>query len=122
MSRWRWGALHRAEFRHPLAAEFNLPAVPRGGDGNTVNATGFATDFRQITGASYRQIFDVGQWDNSVGINVPGQSGRPGSPHYGDLLAMWAAGEYFPLAYSREAVERYAASRLLLEPAAGARK
>jgi penicillin amidase len=53
---------------------------------------------------------------------VPGQSGRPGSPHYGDLLAMWAAGEYFPLAYSREAVERYAASRLLLEPAAGARK
>ena len=54
--------------------------------------------------------------------NVPGQSGRPGSPHYGDLLAMWAAGEYFPLAYSREAVERYAASRLLLEPSAGARK
>jgi len=122
LSRWRWGALHRAEFRHPLAAQFNLPAVPRGGDGNTVNATGFATDFRQTTGASYRQIFDVGQWDNSVGINVPGQSGRPGSPHYGDLLAMWAAGEYFPLAYSREAVERYAASRLLLEPSAGARK
>jgi len=122
MSRWRWGALHRAEFRHPLAAEFNLPAVPRGGDSNTVNATGFAADFRQITGASYRQIFDVGQWDNSVGINVPGQSGRPGSPHYGDLLAMWAAGEYFPLAYSREAVERYAASRLLLEPAAGAQR
>jgi len=122
MAKWRWGALHRAEFRHPLSAEFNLPAVPRGGDGNTVNATGFATDFRQTTGASYRQIFDVGQWDNSVGTNVPGQSGQPGSPHYADLLPMWAAGEYFPLAYSREAVERYAASRLLLEPAAGAPK
>ena len=27
---WQWGALHRAEFRHPVTAAYDLPAVARG--------------------------------------------------------------------------------------------
>jgi penicillin G amidase len=115
-SRWLWGEVHRASFRHPIAAAFDLPAVPRGGDGNTVNATG-GPDFAQKYGASYREILDFADWDNSVATSVPGQSGQPGSPYYGDLVSLWAEGGYFPLVYSRARVERETAHTLILTPA-----
>jgi penicillin amidase len=50
-------------------------------------------------------------------VNVPGQSGDPASPHYRDLLPLWGDNRYFPLAYSRKAVEKVAESRLMLVPA-----
>lgn len=121
LSRWRWGALHRAPFNHPLATDearrmlLNLPAIERGGDGNTVNNTSGA-NFRQTHGASFREILDVSDWDRSVGTNTPGQSGQPGSRHYDDLLKLWAEGRYFPLLYSRGRVEAGARQRLLLQP------
>lgn len=115
--KWRWGDLHHERLRHPLSSDFDLPRVERGGDATTVNATSFvATTYRQTSGASYREIFDVGAWDNSVTINVPGESGQPGSPHYGDLLPLWAAGKYHPLPFSRKAVEQYASEKLTLLP------
>jgi penicillin G amidase len=120
MADWRWGALHKAEFSHQLAGPatrqfFNLPPVERGGDANTVNATA-GGGYRQSAGASYRQILDLSDWDNSVAINVPGQSGQPGSPHYGDLLALWGEGKYFPLLFSRQKIEQHSRQRLLLVP------
>jgi penicillin amidase len=119
---WRWGTLHVAPFTHPLAANdewrqlFNLPSVERAGDGNAVLATS-GPNFRQTHGASFREILDVSNWDNSVATNVPGQSGQPGSPHYGDLLPLWAEGKYFPMLYSKPAVEARTKQRLTLEPA-----
>jgi penicillin G amidase len=119
--KWKWGDLHLAEFKHPLATDdarrtvFDLKSVPRGGDANTVNATGGAR-FIQRAGASFREILDLGDWDKSVAINVPGQSGQPESRHYGDLLPLWAKGEYFPLLFSRAQIEKHAADRLVLEP------
>jgi penicillin amidase len=124
MKKWRWGNFHIAEFKHPLATDdatrfaFDLRTVARGGDGNTVNATGGAK-FIQSSGASFREILDLSDWDNSVAINVPGQSGQPASPHYGDLLHLWAEGKYFPLLFSRDKVEKNAAARLLLTPRGG---
>ena len=112
---WSWGAVHRAAFRHPLAAAFDLGSVPRGGDGNTVNATGGA-NLRQTGGASYRIVVDFADFDNSVATSVPGQSGQPGSAYYGNLLPLWAEGKYFPLLYSRAAVERETAHILWLKP------
>jgi penicillin G amidase len=117
-SRWRWGAVHRAPFRHPLAAAFDLEAAPRGGDGNTVNATG-GRGLLQTHGASFREILDLADWDNSVATSTPGQSGQPGSPHYGDLLPLWRDGRYFPLVFSRERVVRETAHLLTLEPGGG---
>mgnify|MGYP005840155637 CR=1 FL=1 len=115
-ARWRYGDVHVAVFRHPLSARYDLPPASRGGDGNTVNATG-GRDFRQTAGASFREIIDVGDWDNSVVTNVPGQSADPRSPHYGDLLPLWGRDEYFPLVYSRRRVEQETASILWLRPA-----
>ena len=121
VSAWRWGALHTIRFRHPLSSDderrklFDLGPVERGGDADTVMATS-GPGFTQNSGASYREIFDVADWDRSVGTSVPGQSGQPASPHYGDLLPLWAEGKYFPLPYSRAAVEKNTKQKLMLEP------
>jgi penicillin amidase len=109
-----WGTVHVVELKHPLAAAFDLPALPRSGDANTVMATAGA-DFRQTAGASYREIIDLADFDNSVAINVPGQSAQPESEHYADLLHPWAAGEYFPLVFSRKRVEAETQHLLILE-------
>ena len=63
-------------------------------------------------------VVDVGNWDNSRAVNAPGQSGDPSSPHYRDLVPLWGEGQYFPLAYSRGAVEKAVESRLRLVPRA----
>ncbi len=121
-SSWAWGLVHHASFEHPLAftpdgkTVLNLPEVPRGGDGTTPNATGAGA--RQSSGASYREVLDLSDWDRSTTINVPGQSGQPLSPHYDDLLPLWADGRYHPLLFTREAIERHASERLRLVPAA----
>jgi penicillin amidase len=120
-SRWRWGTLHTITLRHPLAntpareAAFNLGPVERGGDGYVPNSTS-GSGYDQTNGASYRHILDMADWDRSVFTSTPGQSGQPGSPHYGDLLPLWANHEYAPLAFSREAVEQSTAHKLVLEP------
>ena len=120
---WAWGLLHRVTFRHPLdaypqaAALFDRGPMQRSGDGETVQATSFKDgSFDQVTGASYREIFDLADWDRSVGINAPGQSGQPGSKHYDDLLPLWIAGRYFPLSYSKPAVDAATTDVLNLMP------
>ena len=110
-----WGALHVVELRHPIAAAFDLPPYPRSGDANTVFATG-GGNYRQTSGASYRQVIDLGNFDNSVAINVPGQSAQPESEYYSNLLELWANEQYFPLVYSRARVEAETKHRLLLTP------
>jgi penicillin amidase len=118
---WRWGALHKTALQHALATDpdrqalFGLPPVERGGDSDTVNVAG-GPGFDVAHGASFREILDVADWDRSVAVNFPGQSGQPGSPHYGDLLPLWAEGKYFPLLYSRGKVEAGSAERLVLTP------
>jgi len=121
-AKWRWGALHKARFAHVLSTDparkalFDLLFPERGGDGTTVNSTGGGQGYLQTHGASFREILDVADWDRSVGTNVPGQSGQPGSPHYDDLLPLWAEGRYFPLLFSREKIEEVAKEKLVLEP------
>jgi penicillin G amidase len=103
---WRYGRLHTRAFPHPFVSEFDLPTVERGGGTGTVAADG----------ASFREILDAGDWDRSVVTQVPGQSGQPESRFYGNLLPLWADNEYFPLVFSRKAVDKHAAHRLTLRP------
>ena len=108
-SKWAWGRLHHGAFPHPLHRVADLPgvaALPKGGSGSTVMAATYRlSDFRVTHGASFRMAVDVGNWDASMAINAPGQSGDPRSPHYADLAPIWAAGEYVPMLYSRAAVD-----------------
>jgi penicillin amidase len=108
-AKWRWGALHVADFKPALAipgrdAERRVGPLPIGGSGSTPMAMGPAADWHVASGASVRLVMDVGQWDNSMAINTPGQSGDPASPHYRDLFPRWASGNYVPFAWSRAKV------------------
>ncbi len=123
---WRWGDLHQMRFEHPLltradgdlADDMRYPPYPRGGSGNTTNNTSFdPKDFLVRSGASFRMVLDVGNWDAARMTNAPGQSGDPRSPFYDNLLAGWAADESFPMLYSRELVEANQALRIRLTPA-----
>jgi len=121
-NRWRWGALHHAAPAHPLADRLagtwtRLPRVERPGSGDTVLATASDHAFRQHAGATFRIVIDVGNWDNSRAMNSPGQSGRPGDPHWDDLYPAWAQDRSFPLRYSRSAVEAHQHTRYTLTPA-----
>lgn len=125
LARWQWGSLHRAVFEHPLRdrvdaetrRRLTVDAGPFAGSGFTPMAAAYsATDYRLASGASFRMVADVGNWDASVAINTPGQSGDPASSHYRDLAPLWVEGRYFPLVYSRGAVEREARTRLMLAP------
>jgi penicillin amidase len=107
----------------PLADEqtrvkVNVGPTPKDGGRYTVNASGYRTsDFRQVLGPSARLVIDVGNWDNSKAVNHPGQSGDPDSRHYRDLEPLWRSGQYFPLLYSREAVENATEKKIDLLPA-----
>jgi penicillin amidase len=104
-AQWRWGRIHRSEFPHWLVAAYDLPAVERNGGGGTIAATG----------ATFREIIDFANLDNSRVTSAPGQSGQPGSPFYGSLLPLWGNGQFFPLVYSRETVEGRTTHRLELK-------
>jgi penicillin amidase len=124
-AKWVYGqpAHHHVQINHALSAavnddlkrQLNVGPAPRGGDGNTVGATGAGGN--QTSGASFRIVTDVGDWDLAVGTNTPGQSGDPASPHYRDLFELWANDRYFPVAYSRSSVESVTEHRTLLLPA-----
>ena len=105
-AQWRWGLMNRSEFPHPLVRAFDIPAVHRTGGAGTVAAIG----------ATYRQIIDFSNFDNSVATNTPGQSGQPGSPFYNNLAVRFGNAQYFPLAYSRGAVTRNTTHTLELVP------
>jgi penicillin amidase len=120
---WSWGKLHTVTFRHPLshlgpayAKAFDLGLVPRGGDAQTPNNTRHDDHFQQVHGASYRQLLDLADWDRGLATSAPGQSGQLASPHYADLMPLWAEGQYFPLAFSRKKVEDVTQHRLVLKP------
>jgi len=105
-AQWRWGRSNTSEFPHGLVSAYDLPAAERRGGAGTVAAVG----------ATFREIIDFANLDGSVATNTPGQSGRPGSPFYGNLIENHANAEYFPLSFSREAVEANVAHRLVLRP------
>ena len=77
-----------------LRRRLDVGPFPRGGYGGTVHNTGGGDN--QTSGASFMIIADTANWDNSVGLNTPGQAGDPDSPHYRDLFEVWARGPLLP--------------------------
>lgn len=120
---WRWGAAHRAFFRHPLFDRIpvlgNWLAVPRvetDGDNYTLNRgtpqiPPEGVLFPHVHGSGLRAVFDLADLDRSRFIIAGGQSGNPFSPHYADLVRPWRDGELVTLAGEADRV-------LTLRPAA----
>ncbi len=124
MAHWQYGQARykHALIRHPLTAavspevrrRLDVGPLPRGGYGGTVHNTGNGDN--QTSGASFMIVADTSDWDNSVGLNAPGQSGNPDSPHYRDLFELWARGKYFPIFYSRAKIDSVTERTTMLRP------
>ncbi|MGH9475463.1 MAG: penicillin acylase family protein [Terriglobales bacterium] len=118
-----WGSYHHATIFNPLSpilsaadrARYDVGDAPRSGGGVTVDATGDGAN--QTAGGSFKIIAAPGNWDASVGINNPGQSGDVLSPHFRDLYGLWSQGKYFPIFFSRGKIESVTEQRLDLVPA-----
>ena len=127
IAEWRWGNVHLAFFPHePLdkvqfLRGFFSHAIANGGDGSSINVAPVDAEqpFDQTHGPALRSLLDPSDWDRSLVMISPGQSGHLLSDHYADLLPLWQAVEYMPLHFSRAAVEQAAVTTLRLEPGAG---
>jgi len=94
-----WGAIHYVEIRHPLGTVLpwlNYPEIPIDGWDQTVRPAG---GLKVHHGASWRQIIDLSELDNSVSILSGGQRGNPFSRHYYDQFELWLRGQYKPMAF-----------------------
>jgi penicillin amidase len=122
-SKWRWGDVHWMTWRHnlgrdpELAGVFNLPDTPVGGDGATLWATQARYGRGSDHGVSYRQVFDLSDLNAARVLMPPGNSGQPGSPHYGDNVDRWLGLEYHPLYVEWPDIEANAEAEMELRPA-----
>ena len=122
---WSWGRLHQMVFEHAAsrvmredAGIWDVGPLPIGGSRSTPMNAGYRmSDFRVISGASVRLVMDIGEWDNCVCVNTPGQSGDPRSPFYANLAKTWASGQYVPLLYSERRVAEETVHHIRLMPA-----
>ncbi|NND33828.1 MAG: penicillin acylase family protein [Saprospiraceae bacterium] len=124
MNNWKYG---QADFKHVMlthalsevvdsttSARLNVGPAPRGGNGTTVGST--SNNLRQSTGATFKIIVDTEDWNHTLAINAPGQSGNPDDRHYRDLFDLWSKDKYFPLYFSRSKVESVLDKKLVLVP------
>ncbi|TAM59456.1 penicillin acylase family protein [bacterium] len=110
-----WGSAGATPLHHPLAklgmTLFDPGVIPGWGDAYTVKVQ------TPVYGQSFRAVWEPGAWDRG-GMTLPlGESGRPRSPHYRDLLQSWTAGALAPLTLDGPAAAASASSALLLVPA-----
>ena len=124
-SRRGWDRVHAVRFSHPLGRIafpfrwlFDRGPIPVEGDGTTVMRISWnrMTPFAAWEYPSWRQLFDVGQWDDARVVLPAGQSGHPMSPFYFDQNDTWRQGQYRTQPFSRAAVQAAAKHRLMLLP------
>jgi penicillin amidase len=120
MRGWQWSKLHHTGPLHPLSvlpevgARFNPPAVPYGGDGDTVQAAGYfpALGFTVAGTQCYRQIIDLGDLAHARWVVPLGASGHPGSPHFADQVEAWRSNKHVPMLYDWAEIEQNAEAHL----------
>jgi penicillin amidase len=124
-AKWTWGKQHKMKYTHVLGSVkaldklLNRGPYPLSGDGNTIWATGtgsFDPTSQVVVGPPFRFIADLEDLNRSLGLLTPGQSGLPASPHYADAIQAWFTGEYHPMLFSREDIDKEAKEHLKLEP------
>ncbi|MBI3303902.1 MAG: penicillin acylase family protein, partial [Deltaproteobacteria bacterium] len=125
-TRWRWGDLHRAVFAHPMGRRWPLNwllnrSVPYGGDGHTVNVGYYRLDqpFDVVAAPSFRMVVDLSNIAHAYAMNTTGQSGRPFTPHYGDMIEAWAEVKYHPMWMDEEDIAAHTEGTLVLTPSSG---
>eukprot|EP01087_Luapelamoeba_hula_P020066 TRINITY_DN6768_c0_g1_i2.p1 TRINITY_DN6768_c0_g1~~TRINITY_DN6768_c0_g1_i2.p1 ORF type:complete len:1035 (+),score=159.34 TRINITY_DN6768_c0_g1_i2:419-3106(+) len=103
-----WGELHKVKMPHllfgqtPLGCVFERSAA-HGGDDFTVNIGGWSffqdkdSGWDMTAGATYRQIVNLENMEESVFVQPMGQSGNVFSEHYDDYFDKWRQMQYIPM-------------------------
>jgi penicillin amidase len=89
------------------------------GGPSIVNATSWSVgsgDYTVTGHPSMRMIVDLSDLDNSRFVIPTGESGNPQNPHYDDMMALWANGEYHAHNFSLEAIEAATVQTWTLNP------
>jgi penicillin amidase len=109
MTTWTWGLLHTLAQPHFLSKRgdlgqlMDLSGKPCGGDNQTVNSGTADANWAAALGAGFRMVAEMSDGDAGLWMTeVAGVSGQPGSPHYGDQIDPWAAGELHYIALRGE--------------------
>ena len=103
--KWKWGEIHKAEFRHPLTARsrflealYDVGPFRLSGADDTLNFSGWsqAHPFGALDGVSLRQVADMTEPPAVYAVNPLGISAHFFSSHYKDQTSAWAGGRSFP--------------------------
>lgn len=124
VSRWKYGAIHKMTYNHPLGlikplnTIFNRGPYPLGGDIDTVNMGASLPNQPEtvVTVPSYRQIINLADLKASLSGHAPGQSGHPASKHYADFIKPWMNVEHHPQLFERTKIVEHAEGILQLVP------
>ncbi len=124
MTAWTYGSpdYHHVLIKHPLSNAVNeamrkrleFGPLPRGGNGSTPGMT--TNSYNQTSGASFRMVADLTDWEKTMFTNTPGQSGNPESPFYGNLFEAWANDQHVRVSFNKAKIKKAAAEKLVLSP------
>lgn len=123
---WRWGDVHRARHVHPALGDLrglsyvvNVIQSTSGDDSTVARASMRGTGpnpWQNVTGATYRGVYDLADPDSSVFVISTGQSGHPLSRHYDDMAELWRRGEYVGMSLDPQLARAAATGITTLEP------
>jgi penicillin amidase len=127
ISRWRWGAEHRAVLQHQVYSR--VPLFDWLSDLSVSSSGGFYTldrgggseivpdlPFARTHGGGFRGLYDLADPDKSRFMIATGESGHIFSRHYGDLTPFWNDVKSITLAGSEDELKKAGAQELTLEP------
>ncbi len=127
VSAWRWDRAHYINIQHPfggkkkLASYLNMPKVGLGGGMDSIWKTHFEfgaehEPFRIKAGPVWRIVVNMADPAHGVFVVDTGESGWPGSPHYGDQFKLWAKGKYVPITMDWNEIKSSKAGKWTLIP------
>ena len=127
MSRWRWGAEHRAVLQHQVYS--HVPLFDRLSDLSVSSSGGYYTldrgggsevvpdlPFARTHGGGFRGLYDLADPDKSRFMIATGELGHIFSRHYGDFTPLWNDVKSITLAGSEDELKKAGAQELRLEP------
>ncbi len=121
-TKWTWGAVHVAHWKHPLsdkanAAKFDIgPRATDGGSHTVRNMGGELPPHAASSGAEYRIVVDFAKPGSFRAVQNIGNSGVPGTPHYRDQFDAFIDGAYHTVHLKRAQIEADLESRTEIQP------